>query len=111
MATHDFHSVAAVLHPGFLLEWPQSGERIRGARHFSEMNANYSAKGRWQFDVQRLVACGKEAVSDVVVTDGGISARVITFFTIKDGVIYRITEYWPDSFEPAPWRAEWVETG
>ena len=31
MASNDFGSVAAVLAPEFVLEWPQSGERIRGA--------------------------------------------------------------------------------
>ena len=27
----------------------------------------------------------------------------------KDGLIWRVTEYWPDPFEPAAWRARWVE--
>ena len=31
MATNDFASVASVLAPSFVLEWPQSSERIRGA--------------------------------------------------------------------------------
>lgn len=29
MATNDFASVGALLGPDFVLEWPQSGERIR----------------------------------------------------------------------------------
>jgi hypothetical protein len=38
MATNDFHSVAAVLAPNFMLEWPRSKERIRGAERFARMN-------------------------------------------------------------------------
>lgn len=35
MASNDFHSVAAVLADDFVLEWPQSKERIRGAASFA----------------------------------------------------------------------------
>ena len=48
-------------------------------------------------------------VSDVDVTDGVIRGRVITFSKIRDGKILRQTEFWPDPFEPADWRAQWVE--
>lgn len=30
MGTNDFYAVSAVLAPEFTLDWPQSGERIRG---------------------------------------------------------------------------------
>ena len=30
MGSNDFHAVRAVLAPTFVLEWPQSRERIRG---------------------------------------------------------------------------------
>jgi len=42
------------------------------------------------------------------VTDGVINARVITFSTIQDGKIVHQTEFWPDPFEAAAWRAQWV---
>jgi hypothetical protein len=38
MASNDFASVGAVLAPGFVLEWPQTNERIRGAERFARMN-------------------------------------------------------------------------
>jgi hypothetical protein len=37
MATNDFHAVSAVLSNEFVLEWPQSKERIRGAENFAKM--------------------------------------------------------------------------
>ena len=40
MATNEFSSVAEVLAPEFVLEWPQSGERLRGAERFAQMNTD-----------------------------------------------------------------------
>ena len=33
----------------------------------------------------------------------------LVFVTPRDGKILRQTEFWPDPFEPADWRAQWVE--
>ncbi|WP_257829886.1 nuclear transport factor 2 family protein [Burkholderia glumae] len=101
MATNDFDSVGQVLSENFTLEWPQSNERIRGATNFARMNSEYPAQGRWQFTVNRIIGSGDEAVSDVSVTDGVLRARAISFFTMSDGKISRIVEFWPDDY-PAP---------
>lgn len=38
MQTNDFKAAAEFLHDDFLLEWPQSGEQIRGrARYLSAL--------------------------------------------------------------------------
>jgi len=85
MATNDFHSVAAVLSTDFVLEWPQTNERIRGAERFARMNQEYPAQGVWSFAVNRIVGGDNEAVSDVTVTDGVQVGRAISFFTIEEG--------------------------
>ena len=54
MGTNDFLTVRAVLAEGFVLEWPQSRERIRGGDNFARMNAEYPAHGPWTF---RRTAC------------------------------------------------------
>jgi ketosteroid isomerase-like protein len=109
MATNDFHSVAAVLAPEFVLEWPQSRERIRGAERFARMNHEYPAHGPWRFTVHRVVSGEGEAVSDVSVTDGVQSARAISFFTVERGRITRIVEYWPEPYTAPSNRAHLVE--
>lgn len=109
MQTNDFHAAAAFLHIDYVLEWPQSGEQIRGRANFVAVNENYPAHGRWEFTIYRIVAESNEVVSDVEVTDGVIRARAITFSTIRDGKIARQIEFWPDPFEAPAWRAEWVE--
>ena len=109
MQTNDFKAAGEFLHDEYLLEWPQSGERIRGRANFIAVNENYPAHGRWEFIVHRILAEGQEVVSDVEVTDGVIRGRAITFSTIRDGKIMHQIEFWPDPFEPPEWRAEWVE--
>jgi hypothetical protein len=109
MASNDFHSVAAVLAPEFVLEWPQSKERIRGAERFARMNHEYPAHGRWQFTINRLVGADSEAVSDVSVTDGVQSARAISFFTVGNGKVTRLVEFWPDPYAAPTNRAHLVE--
>ena len=109
MNENDWHAAGRLLHDDYVLDWPQSGERIRGRDNFVAVNAHYPAAGRWRFTVRRLVADGQGAASDVTVTDGALTARAVSFFEVRDGLIWRVTEYWPDPFEPAAWRARWVE--
>lgn len=102
MASNDFRSVAAVLAgDAFVLDWPQSNERIRGAERFAQMNEAYPAHGPWRFTVHRVVGAADAAVSDVSVTDGTQQARAISFFSVEGGRIARIVEYWPEPY-PAP---------
>lgn len=110
MATNDFHSVGAVLSRDFVLEWPQTEERIRGAERFARMNLEYPANGPWRFTVNRLVGDESEAVSDVTVTDGARTDRAITFFTVVHGKVTRMVEFWPEASAPAQNRGHLTES-
>ena len=110
MAGNDFDAVAAVLAPSFVLEWPQSKERIRGAERFARMNRDYVAHGPWQFAIRRLVGQGGEAVSEVDIGDGVQNATAISFFSVEDGKIVRLVEYWPEAFAARADRAHLVES-
>jgi ketosteroid isomerase-like protein len=109
MASNDFASVAAVLAPDFVLEWPQSRERMRGPGNFVRMNQEYPAHGPWCFTINRIVGGAGEAVSDVSITDGVQSARALSFFTIEDGRVSRLVEYWPEPYPAPANRAHLVE--
>lgn len=109
MQTNDFKSAGEFLHDDYVLEWPQSGERIRGRANFVAVNENYPTHGRWEFTIHQIIAEGDEVVSDVGVTDGVVTGRAITFSIIQNGKIIHQNEFWPDPFEPPAWRAEWIE--
>jgi hypothetical protein len=110
MASNDFDSVVAVLAAGFVLEWPQSRERIRGAERFARMNREYPSHGVWRFTIRRLFGDATDAVSEVEITDGVQHARAISFFAVADGRIERLVEYWPEPYPAAADRAHLVET-
>ena len=109
MATNDFSLVATVLAPEFTLEWPQSKERIRGAEAFARMNSEFPANGPWKFTINRLVGSEEEAVSDVTVTDGVQIARAISFFSITQGKVTNVVEFWPQPYAAPTNRAHLVE--
>jgi limonene-1,2-epoxide hydrolase len=109
MATNDFYAAAQLLHDEYVLEWPQSGERIRGGDNFAAMNTSYPAEGIWTFKINHIAADGGMVVTDVSVSDGQRQDRAITFSTIRDEKIWKQVEFWPESFEAPAWRAQWIE--
>lgn len=109
MASNDFDSVGAVLAPEFVLDWPQTNERIRGAERFAQMNAAYPAHGPWTFTLHRLFGSDTEAVSDVTVSDGVQTARALSFFTVVDGKVTHLLEFWPEPYAAPANRAHLVE--
>ena len=109
MASNNFDRVKAVLAESFVLEWPQSRERIRGGENFARMNAEYPSSGPWQFEVNRLMASGDTVMTQTSVTDGTQSAEPISFFTVDGGRITRLVEYWPEPFAAAENRRHLTE--
>jgi limonene-1,2-epoxide hydrolase len=109
MNTNDFRSAAQMLSDDFILEWPQSGERIHGRDNFVAVNQEYPAHGQWRFRINRIVGNETEAVSDVSVTDGVQTARAITFSTVRAGRIAKQVEYWPEEYDAPENRRHLVE--
>lgn len=109
MATNDFHAVRAVLADEFVMEWPQSRERIRGGENYARMNAEYPTSGRWRFQINRLVAASDAVVTQASITDGTQSAEAISFFSVAGGKIARLVEYWPEPFAAAENRRRLTE--
>ena len=109
MATNDFVAVKQVLADTFVLEWPQSNERIRGPANFARLNAEYPAHGLWTFSIKRLVASSTAVVTHVAVTDGKQTADAISFFEISAGKVSRLVEFWPETYAPPGNRAHLTE--
>ncbi len=105
MQANDWERAAGFLAPDVVIDWPCSGEQILGRRDFIALQADYpTGTGRWSFDVHRLLADGDTVVSEVTVTDGEQSARVVAFSEVEEGHVVRQVEYWPTAYEPPPGR-------
>ncbi len=110
MGSNDFTYASTRLHPDFEYYMPQTREYLRGRSDFAALNDSYPAEGKWIFSVQSIVSDGQNAVSDVVITNGAMKARAVTFHTLQDGLIIRQKEYWPEDYPAPDWRKEWVKT-
>jgi len=100
-AEHDIYREDAVL------DYPQSGERIRGRLNIqSSRAAQPSAK---RFTVRRIVGTGDLWVTEYVLAYDGRPSHTVSIMEFRDGKVIRETQYFADPFEPGPSRAQWVE--
>jgi hypothetical protein len=100
-AEHDIYQTDAVL------EYPQSGERIRGRANIeASRTAQPNAK---RFTVHRILGAGDLWVSEIVMTYDGRPSYVVSIMEFEDGEVVHETQYFGEPFEPGPSRAQWVE--
>ena len=97
-AARDWNTFAALLHHEVVYDVPQTRERVRGSTAYVEFNRCYP--GNWTLETRSLVADGDEAVTRVAFTVNGETATGITFFSLRDGLIDKIVDYWPEAYEP-----------
>ena len=69
MQTNDFYAAAHWLHDDYVLDWPQSGERIRGRRKIQSSRA--AQPNRKRFTVRRIIGAGDFWVTEYVLTYDG----------------------------------------
>lgn len=100
-AEHDIYREEAVL------EYPQSGERIRGRRNIQE--SRYVQPNKKRFEVRRIVGSGDLWVTEFVLSYDGAPSHVVSIMEFRDGLVARETQYFADPFDPAPSRAHLVE--
>jgi ketosteroid isomerase-like protein len=104
---NDFEAEHRIYRPDAVLEYPQSGERIRGrddiqASRFAQPNAK-------RFTVRRILGGGNLWVSELVLTYDGQPFYVVSIMEFEDGEVVRETQYFGEAFDPGPSRAQWVE--
>ena len=110
MHSNDFLAASKWLTEDFTGDWPQSSELIYGRENFIAVNTEYPVSGSWAFVVNSIVCEGDTVVTDVSISDNDQGARAITFHTVKDGLIFKQTEFWPDNYNAPKWRSRWVKT-
>ncbi len=109
MQANDWRAAAELFVEEIVVDWPCSGERIVGRDDYVALQERYpTSTGRWTFEVHRIVADSITVVSEVTVTDGVQSARVIAFSEVAGGQIARQVEYWLAAYEPPADRADLV---
>jgi hypothetical protein len=104
---NDFQGEHDIYREDAVLEYPQSGERIRGRHNIqASRTAQPNAK---RFSVRRVVGSGDLWVTEFILTYDGEPSYSVSIMEFLDGKVARETQYFGDSFEPGPSRAHLVE--
>lgn len=109
MEARDWAGLGALLAEDVRVEWPHTGELFRGRATVVAVNAEYPEG--WSIRVLRVVGDADTAVSEVAVPMDGVDHRVVSFWTVRDGLVTAATEYWSVAgAEAAPaWRARYAQ--
>lgn len=103
----DWAAFAALLADDVQYEIPQSRERITGRERYLQFNQEYP--GEWLLTVTRLVADGTSAAATMNFTVGDEAMVGVTFFELERGLVRKVTDFWPDPYEPPAGREHLVE--
>ncbi|MHC2434636.1 nuclear transport factor 2 family protein [Bradyrhizobium sp. USDA 4451] len=98
---HEIYAADAVL------DYPQSGERIRGRRSIQESRTVQPNKKR--FTIRRMIGGGDLWITEFVLTYDGVPFHTVSIMEFRDGQVVHETQYFADRFEPSPSRAHLVE--
>ena len=104
---NDFNTEHQIYQEDAVLEYPQSGERIRGRAKIQASRAAQPNQKR--FTVRRIIGSGNLWVTEFILTYDGRPSYTVSIMEFRDGKVARETQYFADPFEPGPSRAQWVE--
>jgi len=105
--TGDFEVEHEIYREDAVLDYPQSGERIRGRRNIQE--SRYVQPNKKRFTVRRIVGAGDLWVTEFVLAYDGAPSHAVSIMEFRDGLVASETQYFADPFDPAPSRAHLVE--
>ena len=104
---NDFQVEHEIYREDAVLDYPQSGERIRGRANIqASREAQPNTK---RFTVRRMLGGGDLWISELVLTYDEQPFYTVSIMEFEDGQVAHETQYFGDPFEPGPSRARWVE--
>jgi hypothetical protein len=103
----NFEAEHEIYHDDAVLEYPQSGERIRGRRNIQA--SRFAQPNKKRFTVRRVVGAADLWVTEFVLTYDGSPSYTVSIMEFRDMKVARETQYFGDPFEPGASRAQWVE--
>ncbi|MCC8980633.1 nuclear transport factor 2 family protein [Bradyrhizobium acaciae] len=103
----DFEREHEIYAEDAVLDYPQSGERIRGRRNIQDSRTVQPNKKR--FTIQRMIGGGDLWITEYILTYDDRPSYVVSIMEFRDGLVAHETQYFADRFDPSPSRAHLVE--
>jgi hypothetical protein len=104
---NDFNVEHEIYREDAVLDYPQSGERIRGRHNIQQ--SRFLQPNKKRFTVRRIIGGGDFWVTEFILTYDGIPSYAVSIMEFRDGQVANETQYFADRFDPAPSRAHLVE--
>ena len=104
---NDFETEHRIYHEDAVLEYPQSGERIRGRGNIQITRSIQPNKKR--FTVQRILGGGDLWITEFILSYDGKPSYTVSIMEFTDDKVARETQYFADPFVAPASRAQWVE--
>jgi hypothetical protein len=89
-------------HEDFVMEMPQSGERIRGREKMREFQEAFPNPPSIQ--LRRVLVRDRLWVAEVVSDYGGQVSHAVFIVALRDGKMFRDTRYYAEPFAAPEWR-------
>ena len=103
----DFDVEHEIYRDDAVLDYPQSGERIRGRHNIQQ--SRFLQPNKKRFAVRRMSGSGDLWVSEFTLSYDGIPSYAVSIMEFRDGLVAHETQYFADRFAPSPSRAHLVE--
>jgi ketosteroid isomerase-like protein len=104
----DLQALDKVFTDDIVIEWPQSGERIRGGKNRREIYNRFPSLPH--ATPRRITGSGDLWVLEASLDYGdGEPFLAIFMFEMREGLIARETGYWSKPFPAPEWRSAWAE--
>ncbi len=104
---NDFEVEHDIYREDAVLDYPQSGERIRGRRNIQASRA--AQPNHKRFEIRRITGSGDLWITEYILTYDGRPSYTVSVMEFDDHQVTRETQYFADPFPPGPSRAQWVE--
>ena len=103
----DFDVEHEIYREDAVLDYPQSGERIRGRHNIQQ--SRFLQPNKKRFTVRRIVGSGALWVTEFVLSYDGIPSYAVSIMEFLGGLVASETQYFAEGFDPAPSRAHLVQ--
>jgi SnoaL-like domain len=104
---NDFETEHRIYHEDAVLEYPQSGERIRGRLNIQITRSIQPNNKR--FTVQRIIGGGDLWITEFILSYDGKPSYTVSIMEFRGDEVARETQYFAGPFVPSPARAQYVE--
>lgn len=103
----DIETEHEIYHDDAVVEYPQSGERIRGRGNIKALREHHPS--RMEFTIRRISGQGDLWVTEYVSGYDHTPVYTVSVMEFRDGKVIRETQYYGEPFDAPQWRMPWVE--